>query len=616
MKKKIAICTTPIRPYPTDFPPFGSMAIIQSIRRNLEVDVSFYNIDFHRPSLEEVRQYFKEEQFDVLGISAVVSTAYAYVKELTSIIKSVSPKTTIILGGNLAASAEILHRKCGVDYCVVGDGEKIIVELLDYLFFKNKELVKIDSIPGITFLNGSEFRFTGYGDKPTSDEIELPDYGILEKDGSIDYFISTSVNERLFAFDGNVEEGARVATLVMTKGCVARCTFCHRWEKGLRTLPIDNIKRHVDEIIFKYNVRFIQLADENFGSDKNASIEFANFMSDRNLHWQVGGVRTSTVTKEMLKLWRDKGCMSVYYGIESGSSKILSVMEKKTTVQQNIQALQWTGEVGLNTIIQLIIGMPGEDDQTIEETFEFLKIVAPHIRQWEGRTASDLISINYAQALPGTPLYEYGRENGLIGGSIDDEELYLLAISDTDAYKDDHFVNMTNQPLLKVLCWRRLLLARLDDFHYRMMVNEPIRMSIFNIIAYFIGVLVNRVKKKLLAYRSVHFAGDIKRDFVKDSGYFNVNDGLKFSPLLLNPITSKLLFPVVACYILFSQLSKRPMFAFRIFAEYWAMKFGWIKPRVLSQSISLRKVIRINSDKNIQLDNKLNDQMIELRLGR
>ena len=123
--KKIVICTTPIRPYPTDFPPFGSMAIIQSIRKHLQADVSFYNIDYHRPNLAEVRKYFEDTQCDLLGISAVVSTAYAYVKKLVAIVKSVSPKTIIVVGGNLAASAEILHRKCGVDYCVIGDGERL-----------------------------------------------------------------------------------------------------------------------------------------------------------------------------------------------------------------------------------------------------------------------------------------------------------------------------------------------------------------------------------------------------------------------------------------------------------------------------------------------------------
>jgi anaerobic magnesium-protoporphyrin IX monomethyl ester cyclase len=612
--KKIVICTTPIRPYPTDFPPFGSMAIIQSIRRHLQADVNFYNIDYHRPSLAEVRKYFEDTQCDVLGISAVVSTAYAYVKKLTAIVKSVSPKTIIVVGGNLAASAEILHRKCGVDYCVIGDGEKIIVDLLSHLWPAEDGCTDVHGVQGITFLKDGEFHFTGYGARPAADEIADPDYGILQEDDSFDYFVSPRVAERLFAYEDKVEIGKRVATVVMTKGCVARCTFCHRWEKGFRTLRTHQLEAHIRDLVEHHNVGFIQVADENFGSDKQAAVAIADMLGSMGLYWQVAGVRTSTVTREALSHWKANGCLSVYYGIESGSQKMLDVMEKKTTVEQNINALKWTGEVGLNTIIQLIIGMPGENDQTIEETFEFLKTVAPHIRQWEGKTASDLISINYAQALPGTPLYEYGREAGLIGKDIDGEERYLLAISDTDAYKDDHFVNMTDQPMLKVLSWRKILQARLDHFHYRSMTVGDIGMGVGHIIGYFFGVFLNRMRKKMFFVRNAQFAGELKRDFVRDSGYFNVNSGLKFTPLLLNRRTAHLLFPAVASYIVAGQLVKRPAFAVRIVAEYFGVQFGWRRPKVASPAHSLRKIVRIATVADQAGAGSA--EMLELRRGR
>ena len=107
---KICIVTTPIRPVPTTYPPFGSMAIIQSLRE-IGQTVNFYNIDYHRFSHEENVKYFEENSFDVVGISAVVSTAYAYTKYLSQLIKKINPNTIVLVGGGLAASAEILHRK-------------------------------------------------------------------------------------------------------------------------------------------------------------------------------------------------------------------------------------------------------------------------------------------------------------------------------------------------------------------------------------------------------------------------------------------------------------------------------------------------------------------------
>src|ERR1041385_6937825 len=160
---KICICTTPIRPVPTLYPPFGSMAIIQSLR-GIGEDVEFFNIDYFRYNHEEIKSYFAKNQFDVVGISAVVSTAYAFTKYLADLIRSVAPQTIIVVGGNLAASAEILLRKCEVDFCVVGDGEFIIRDLVGALKERPLDYARLEKVKGICFLDQhGAFHFTGYG---------------------------------------------------------------------------------------------------------------------------------------------------------------------------------------------------------------------------------------------------------------------------------------------------------------------------------------------------------------------------------------------------------------------------------------------------------------------
>ena len=186
---KVCICTTPIRPEPTEFPPFGSMAIIQSLE-SIGTEAVFYHLDYHRQSDEQMKKYFVNNQFDIVGISAVVSTAYKFTKKLASIIKNANPGTIIIIGGGLATSAKILHEKCSVDYCVFGDGEKIICNLVKLVL--NRELTEDNLIKckGISFYNSKkEFIFTGYDSPPSADEISFPDYSILEKIGCLDHYI-------------------------------------------------------------------------------------------------------------------------------------------------------------------------------------------------------------------------------------------------------------------------------------------------------------------------------------------------------------------------------------------------------------------------------------------
>ena len=86
---KICIVTTPIRPNPTIYPPFGSMAIVQALRE-INQNVHFYHIDYFRYSHEQIVEYFTKNQFDMVGISAVVSTAYEYTKYLTKEIKKIN----------------------------------------------------------------------------------------------------------------------------------------------------------------------------------------------------------------------------------------------------------------------------------------------------------------------------------------------------------------------------------------------------------------------------------------------------------------------------------------------------------------------------------------------
>ncbi len=472
---KIVICTTPIRPTPTDYPPFGSMAIIQSLRKD-GWDPTFYDIDGLRPSPEDVERFFAESQPDIVGISAVVSTAYAYTKKLVLMIQRVAPGARIIVGGNLAASAEILHRLVGIDYCVIGEGDVVVRNLMNYFKThpgRTKDEATLLSIPGITYLDASgEMVFTGHEAPIAADELFEPDYLILEKHSLIGNFVNDPMTRPDFAADPRSQQahrkGKKMATLITTKGCVARCTFCHRWNKGFRAFNIPNFIKMVRYLKENYSVGFLQISDENFGSDRRHLLEFTEAMKAEDVLYQVGGVRVRTVNPDILRRLKDSGCVAVYYGMETGSAEILEMMEKKATQSDNDNAVRWTKDAGLYTIYQMILGMPGETEKTIRDTIEFLKRSTEHLDE----SPINRMSINYIQALPGTPVYEYARLKGLIGKTLLDEERYLLDISDINASDETKFLNFTNSDYLAVQSWRRQIILDVTH-HYRKVNNLP-----------------------------------------------------------------------------------------------------------------------------------------------
>jgi hypothetical protein len=257
------------------------------------------------------------------------------------------------------------------------------------------------------------------------------------------------------------------------------------------------------------------------------------------------------------------------------------------------------------TTVQLIIGMPGENDGTVFETIDFLKEVAPYIKRWEKKAPSSSISINYAQALPGTPLYEIGRQQGLIGKNIDDEEQYLLRISDTDAYSQDHFVNLTGLPLLKVLLWRHLIVAHIDAYHYKVQSGNEKGYSFLQVVSYYTQIVGNRLRRLLIKKPSPK---------IHDSGYFNISRWVTFAPLLLNPLTSIIFRPVLFTAVLIYNL-KSPKFVMqRLVFEY----IPWIFKADLSELTkfdkSLRKIVAIvPSDSGQEAHSKM---MLSLRKGQ
>ena len=623
---KIAICTTPIRPMPTNFPPFGSLAVIQSIR-TLGIESDFYDIDFHRYSDSEVENYFLKNQFDVVGISAVVSTAYLNTRRISSTIRKVSPSTLVILGGNLGASAELVLRRTEVDICIIGDGEITIKEVVSRLGnslstgLRNDIDRSLSGVQGLAYLdNDSRFIFTGYRKAPSEENISTPDFTILEKSNSISHFIydvhDTKTLEglrRRFPEILNPKE----TIVIAAKGCVARCTFCHRWERGYRVRPLDQLIEHITHLYLNYGVRSLSFGDENFGSNRELTRELVLFLGRMGISWEVAGVRARTVSPEEFDLWKKNGCRRAIYGVESGSDTILRVMQKGTTVEQNTSALNWIKEADLDTTLQLVIGMPGETDSTIRETISFTKnIVDTYCRI--GSLPSLNCSINYAQALPGTPLYEYARQHGWIGESMDSEELYLEKISDLDAYSTDRFNNYTGLPLLKVLMWRYQILGEMDAFYLesrlgiRLSWPQLIKSCFFSSMSAFNFVFGRKLNKRLRSPFLDQVNSKIWNEDIDSSGYFNIQRGAQFSLLYLDHI-KRFAYPLLAIFVAINHGRSFSNVAKLVGTHLWWSITNRFTKREPVPTITLRKLIDV---KETSSKFEGSEEMAAIRIGR
>ena len=497
---KVAICNVPIRGKPTDVPPYGMMYIRQALLA-VGCQVDFYNFDFMRPSDEAIEEIFKSNHYDIVGISAVVSTAYEFTKKIASIVKANQPKAYVVLGGNLAANSEVILRHTKVDFCVIGDGELTIKELVGHLssVMIQRQENELPDIPLLTRIKGlafldhkSQFIFTGYRDKLAAPDIEWPDYSVLERDDQLSHYFPPA---EVWFSDNGLEVprsvvGRTSAWLPVARGCISRCTFCHRFEKGYRARPTDQVVEHARMLRDRYGVGLVMMFDESFGADRKSAAEIAEELWSLGLYWGAGSVRARTLTDDIVRHWHSNGCRMITCGLESGSQDMLDIMEKKGTVEDNVRALKAIHRFGLSTNVMLVLGMPGETEGTVKDTIDFLINTIPY---WvnEDRGGIEETAAFYAQALPGTPLYESYREKGLIGSFIADEEAYLREINDVDALNIRHYLNGTDMPMIVALLWRDKIFWSVYKHYFEVVLRIKISMELI------LGMVVYRSARRL-----------------------------------------------------------------------------------------------------------------------
>ncbi len=412
-------------------------------------------INVLRPSYEDVLEYFAKCAPDIVGLSAVVSTSYEYVKKISRDLKRILPDVIIVCGGNLVAGANVVLKRTHVDICCTGEGETSMSTLVDLWATNRLTIQNLKEIKGLAFLDENRnIYITPYADQISERDIFNVNWSLTEgAEWLATCFTSKIEHQGVFSQDSRYYQpqrrGKTFGRFYASKGCVARCTFCHRFTKGIRYVPIDLLEKRLAEFISRFNVGFIYFTDENFGTHEKWILPFLEMISRFDILWGVGGIRVNAINDGLLGRMYSAGCTSVAYGTETGSAKMLDIMEKKVALQDNYSIASMTPKANLFYAPQMVIGMPGEDDGTIEETIRFLDAVYDK----DIFIHPGALQVNYAQALPGTPLYEKLRIGSPIGDSIDWEENYLLSMSDISARDIESAVNQTTSPYLVWKTW-------------------------------------------------------------------------------------------------------------------------------------------------------------------
>ncbi|MEM2889263.1 MAG: radical SAM protein [Candidatus Bathyarchaeia archaeon] len=312
----------------------------------------------------------------IVGITSMtptINSAFLSAK----IAKKACPEAMVVLGGPHVTfmDKEVLAQEMAVDVVVRGEGEKTFLEIAQKSC-SQKPLHKID---GITFrYNGEIVRNPDREYIQNLDELPRPAYKYFPLD-----------KYRLF--------GRKILPVITSRGCPFQCAFCVTSRVFGKAFRARNPKSVVDELEWLkdvYGADAFSFYDDTITFDRKRILEICEEICNRKigLPWDCQ-TRVDRVSKEILVQMKRAGCQQVFFGIESGSQKILEAVKKGTTVEQNERAIKWAKEVGLFVAVSVIVGYPGETTETLKQTINFLK-----------KTKPDDVYICIATPYPGTEL--------------------------------------------------------------------------------------------------------------------------------------------------------------------------------------------------------------------
>ncbi len=428
------------------YPPLG-LGYIAAILTKCGYGVEVF--DFVDTSFADIEKFLKKKKLDIVGISCNITDFRWGAFKLAQIVKRINPKCIVVMGGSHATYlyAQILSNFC-VDIVVRYEGEYTFLDLVRAIETGSE----LKSIKGIAFKT-KEGIIKNEDRSPILelDALPFPAYNLFDPNRYIRY--SSPIK-----FDGKKITKLKSANLMTSRGCPFNCQYCSItkfWRVKCRLRSAKNVVDEIETLRNEHGVIHFNFFDDVFTLNEGRVIDICKEIIERKLDvcWECV-TRVDYVSIEMLRFMRKAGCLSISYGVESGSPTILKAINKRQTRSQIIKAFNMTHQAGMHAYILLMVGNPSETEQSINETIELLRIIKP-----------DKIRITLTRIYPATDLYELCKKRGIIS------DKYWLSTKAAPIYTTENSVQKLRKLESKLIfayyMQRRKLLRLFEIIFYR-----------------------------------------------------------------------------------------------------------------------------------------------------
>ncbi|MCS7114296.1 MAG: B12-binding domain-containing radical SAM protein [Candidatus Bathyarchaeota archaeon] len=378
-------------------PPLGLTYVAAALEKHgFEVKI-FDNYLFKKP-LNHIELLVKKLNPEIIGISCN-SINYKDCVEIARAAKGAAPESKVVVGGpHPTCMPESVLDFEEVDFVVMGEGERAMVELAKHIIDGKNQCY--GDVPGIAYKRNGKIVKNPPRFIENLDVIPTP----------ARHLIPLSKYYRRIEFL-DVEP---VDIMNVIRGCPFHCKFCETrkiWGSNPRTFSPSRVVMEIEHLIANYGSRGIYFVADNFTINKKWTQKLCGLMMQHELdiEW-VCDTRVDLVSRDLLRAMKKAGCKTIWFGVESGSPRILEKLGKGINLQQAVQAFRLCKEEGIKVACSFMLGIPGE---TIEDMKATLKIAMTLNPDW--------CRFNIFIACPGSNLYDeilekklYDRRDGFL----------------------------------------------------------------------------------------------------------------------------------------------------------------------------------------------------------
>jgi len=311
-------------------------------------------------TIASLNEVIKKIDTKCIGLS-VNFAGIQFAAEIIKIIKHIKNEMKIIVGGWGCINDHMrnLFPRELIDAFVVGEGEETLKEVLEVLEGRRSA----GDVRGAVFNKNGQVAYMPRANITNLDNIPWPTFS--------EFLLS--------------RYQSRTLPLFTSRGCVGCCSFCNDWviSRPHRFRSAENIFEEIKYHAEKNHITNFSFKDLLCNGNIDELRTLSNLIYNSKLHigWDSQAITRKEMTYELLRDLRKGGCRTLIYGIESFSNNVLKQMKKIFTAEIAEKVLSDTHKAGIKTIVNIIVGFPGEAEEDYRETLRAIERNREHIAQ-------------------------------------------------------------------------------------------------------------------------------------------------------------------------------------------------------------------------------------------